>query len=242
MLRSLFELIQSENADFVTILLVLASYATLIFVTLPMHELAHAYVAHKLGDPTAKMQGRLTLNPLRHLDPIGTVMLLTVGFGYAKPVPVDPRFFRTKNKMTGMALTAAAGPLSNLLMAMLSLAAFKILCLVTGESVVISGNWLNVSSYGIYYAYLVLVQTFAGINLSLAVFNLLPVPPLDGSRILGRFLPPQWNYKLMAYERQITLVVFLLLAVGKLDTLLYFLQRLFGRLLCLLFGLPQFFG
>ncbi len=181
-----------------------------IFCTMPIHEFAHAWVATKLGDDTARLKGRLTLNPLAHIDILGAAMILLVGFGYAKGVPVNARKF--KNPKGGMALTALAGPVSNLLMAI-----FFVL-LSNGASLLYAAKgalvW-QVSYLFFYYA--------AMINVSLAVFNLLPVPPLDGSKILAIVLPSKYYFKYMQYERYVILGVFLLLAIGVLDIPLSFL-------------------
>ena len=185
--------------------------------------MAHAFAADRLGDHTAKWNGRLTMNPLKHLDVLGTVMICLCGFGYAKPVPVNPYNF--KHPKRDMALTALAGPLSNLLMAALSLAIFRVL-----YTFVDSIWFLNMAAR-------VLISTFASINIGLAVFNLLPIPPLDGSRIFGYFLPDKWMYTMERYSQYITLIIMALLLTGVLDIPLSFLRNLIMRFLCLIFGL-----
>ncbi len=175
-----------------------------VVAILPVHELAHALVADKLGDTTARRMGRLTLNPLRHLDLLGTVMVLFAGFGWAKPVPVDMRAF--KNPKRGMAVVALAGPVSNFVLTMLFLLVQKVLVLVFGR--------------GMPEAVYNVIQIFdmlAYISTALGVFNLLPIPPLDGSRILGLFLPDKLYYGIMRYERFIMLGVFALLFTGVLS-------------------------
>ncbi len=224
----LFTLVRNiSSLSLLEIVLVLVSYAALIFVMLPIHELAHAFVADKLGDNTARWHGRLRFNPLAHLDTWGTVMLLLFGFGYARPVPVNPRNFR--NPKRDMALVALAGPVSNLLLAAISLGLFRLVLLLP----------LTETAFNI--AWIVLINVFASVNLGLAVFNLLPVPPLDGSRILGLFLPDRVMYTMEQHSRQITWIVMALLFMGKLDTVLDFLRGLLGGALCALFGLPNFF-
>ena len=169
-----------------------------VFCTLPIHEFAHAVVADKLGDPTARRNGRLTLNPFAHLDLWGCLMIILVGFGYAKPVPVNMRNF--KNPKAGMALVALAGPMSNLIMAILFLI-LRWVFWVNGSS-----DFAVILAYFFYYA--------AFINVSLAVFNLLPIPPLDGSRIATALIPNETYYKIMQYERYIMIGLFVLLLTG----------------------------
>lgn len=176
-----------------------------IFCILPVHEFAHAYTASKLGDNTARAHGRLTLNPLASLDPIGGLLILFVGFGYAKPVPVNPLNF--KNPKRDMAITAVAGPLSNILMAF----AF-ILC--STAVVRFSNIHENAVLYAIYYFLFYAAMT----NVSLAVFNFLPIPPLDGSRLLELVIPDRYIYKYARYEKYIIYTVLLLALLGVFDT------------------------
>jgi Zn-dependent protease len=154
-------------------------------VCITFHELSHGFVAYKLGDHTAKNMGRLTLNPLKHIDPIGLLMMALIRFGWAKPVPVDMRYFR--NPKRGMALTALAGPVSNLLLALF-------FCVVYG---LVAG--LLKGDAGRTLAF-VIEQTIY-LSIALAVFNIIPIPPLDGSKVLFSLLPNEQYYKLMRYER-----------------------------------------
>lgn len=169
-----------------------------LVLSLTVHEWAHAWSAHKLGDDTAARQGRLTLNPLSHIDLIGTILLPLAGipFGWAKPVPVDPRRFDRRWSMrTGMAITAAAGPLSNLLLALLSAVALGVLLRVRPELQLLM--MLNATLP----PEVALLRMGFVINVGLALFNLLPLPPLDGSRIAARYVPARFERQWSEVER-----------------------------------------
>ncbi len=212
------------SIDFISLLVMLFSYAVLVFVMLPVHEMAHAWAAKKLGDNTASWNGRLTFNPLRHLDPFGTTMLVLFGVGYARPVPINPYNFHDPKK--GIALSALAGPVSNLLMAILSVAVYRVCYIFITDAVLL------------YYLWVIFVFVFARVNIGLAVFNLLPIPPLDGSKIFGYFMPDRWLYTMERYERHISMALMVLLFTGVLDVPLGFLQNLFCMLIGGLFGMP----
>lgn len=175
-------------------------------IALTGHEFAHGYVSKKLGDPTPEREGRLTLNPLAHLDVVGTILMILTGFGWAKPVGVDARYYKDPKK--GMALTALAGPLANLIMAFLALlvyAILSVLCIKLGFGVQILKG---VATFA---------QLFAIRNLCFMVFNLIPIPPLDGAKVLGVFLTNNAYYKMLQYERYSMLLIMLLSLTGVLD-------------------------
>ena len=191
--------------------------AIVLLTALPIHECAHAMVASRLGDQTARNLGRVTLNPLAHLDPLGSILLLLTGFGWAKPVPVMSRNFKGVSVKKGMILVAVAGPLSNLALALAVMIVYKLIFLVVG------GMGLLTASNSL-FAMGIILDTMITLNIGLAVFNLLPVPPLDGSRLLTALLPYRLYYKLMQHERIFILVLFLLLWTGALSLPLSFLQ------------------
>jgi len=160
-----------------------------ILMALTFHEYAHAYAAHRFGDDTARLSGRLTLNPLRHLDPLGTIMIFLVHFGWAKPVPVNP--YNLRNPKKDMLWISAAGPLSNMLLALISGLLFR---LFSDFAMVAERNSLA--------GLLLLVVFFSlKINLALAIFNILPIAPLDGSKILYGLLPPGFGKMILTIER-----------------------------------------
>lgn len=212
LIDALRSLASGQGVDVFGVLMQVLATVFVMVLILPLHEFAHGYVAYKLGDPTAKQAGRLTLNPIASLDPIGSAGLLLFGIGWAKPVPVDPRYFR--NPKRGMAITALAGPASNVIAAFVG--AFLDNLLYVLPLPIPNRAFLLLSIFFYYYI---------SINLMLAVFNLLPIPPLDGSRIVAAFLPNRMMYAYYRYERVLVGVLFLLLFIGVLDPVLYFLQE-----------------
>ncbi len=185
----------------------------IVLLTIPLHECAHGLVSLWLGDPTAKAQGRLTLNPLRHLDLFGSISMLILGIGWAKPVPVNPYYY--KNRKLGMAVSAAAGPVANLLLAYIFMLAYKICA------------WISLAGQGgalLENVCLVLYMVVL-VNLNLAVFNLLPLPPFDGSRIVTLVLPEKLYFRVMRYERYIMLAILVIFYLGVLDAPLAWLRE-----------------
>lgn len=176
-----------------TILSILA-----FLMAIAVHECAHAYVADKLGDPTAKNAGRLTLNPLAHLDPIGTLMLIFVHVGWANPVPINP--YNLKNPRRDQVLIALAGPFSNLLWAILAAIIGPVLITLS------QGQFLQ-------HILMIFIQVFVFSNVMLMVFNLLPFPPLDGSRLANLLLPAQWLRVYERYEQQAMIVLIILIVI-----------------------------
>ena len=209
--------------SFVDMVIYAISCFVVIFLTLPIHEFAHGYAATKLGDWTPRAQGRLTLNPFAHIDYMGSLCILLFGFGWAKPVQVNARNF--KNPKMGMAVTAFAGPLSNVIFALAALIFANICLLIQSSSQII---W-----YVLYFFIYI-----AKINVSLAVFNLIPIPPLDGSRLLSAFLPDRHYYKLMRYERYFSIIIFALIWSGALDVPLSFLSNAIISFISTLAELP----
>ena len=177
-----------------------------IVVALTIHEYAHALVSTKLGDPLPKATGRLSLNPARHIDPIGFIMLFLVRFGWAKPVMVDPRYY--KHKKLDMSLVAMAGPLTNLLMAFL-LTALSMLVAVRYNTLWAAGADGTMMTVRVVVYNLLSIAI--SLNVGLAIFNLIPISPLDGSKVLAAFLPMRAYNKVLQYERYGFLVLLLLL-------------------------------
>lgn len=220
------DILTGQGVDMAAVVSQILAVLFIIFFILPLHECAHGWVAQKLGDNTARYQGRLTLNPIASIDPVGSLFLLLFGFGWAKPVPVDARYF--KNPKRDMAITALAGPVSNLAASLVG-ALIYIGIYVTGVSLpgVVDGFFL----------------AYITINVALAVFNLIPLPPLDGSKVLGAFLSDRALYRYYRYQNVIVLICFVILFSGRLNGPIAFLQNLFTNGIFWLAQLPyRLFG
>ncbi|MGN1317046.1 MAG: site-2 protease family protein [Acutalibacteraceae bacterium] len=203
----------SGELSLISFVVYLSSIAFVVFCATPLHEFAHALIAVKLGDDTPRLRGRLTINPMAHIDVRGALMIFLFGFGYAKPVEVRMRNF--KNPKRDMALVAFAGPVSNLIQAFVTLFIYN------------AFDYFSVKSGNMGLAYMGMFFYFAAvININLAVFNLLPVPPLDGSRLVTALLPSKYYYKIMQYERYIMIGLFVLLFTGVLTIPLNYLSSL----------------
>ncbi len=242
------------DGDLIEVVMKLLVRVFVVICVLPIHEFAHAFIADKLGDKTARLKGRLTLSPFAHIDPIGALMIMLCGFGYAKAVPVNMRNFRKKNKnspadnvyMFGrdtvydpgyakrcMAAVALAGPVSNLIMALISLVLLNV---VTVISFYVSTDLFLLMQIIMYF-----FAFCASININLAVFNLLPIPPLDGSRIISVILPDKIYFQVMKYERIIMIVIMVLLFTNILSGPLSFISGLVYDALSFVAGLPFIF-
>ena len=189
-----------------------------VIIAICFHELAHGYVSYKLGDPTPRLMGRLTWNPLKHLDLFGSLCLLVFGFGWAKPIQVNPNYY--KNRKGGMVLTALAGPMTNFILAFIG-------CLVVSLITRIMGATVTFETEAGYRAFLYIIQFlyyFILLNIGLGSFNLIPFPPLDGSKILMAVLPEELYMKWMRYERYGHLLLMVILYMGLLDGPLSYVQ------------------
>lgn len=213
MVYELISLFQG-NGDFFSVVIHILAILMVIFLVLPFHEWAHAWVASLLGDTSIKYRGRLSLNPLSHIDYMGALCLLLFGFGWAKPVPVDDRNF--KNPKVGMAITALAGPVANIVAG------------IAGGFIFYGFMYLapSVVFNKIGYYAMMFLQYYIVLNCSLAVFNLIPIPPLDGSKIMFAFLPDKAVYKFYQYQQYFTIALFALLWIGVFNIPLNFLESL----------------
>ena len=207
-----------SNIDFQIIVLLIPA---LVF-SLSFHEFAHAWMAYRLGDSTAARMGRLTLNPMSHLDPIGSLALLLMGFGWAKPVPVDPRYL--KNPRQDMVKVAAAGPISNIILAIIAALVLRLLF----DTDLLSNS---VKTFFI---------IFMQINITLAVFNLLPVSPLDGSQILSPFLEKQFGpdivWKMQVYGPRVLFIIIIISMVTDIHIFSFIITPIFNLFILIFFN------
>ena len=213
------------DLEAIEIIIYILSMCFVVFCAAPLHEFAHALIAVKLGDDTPRLRGRLTINPMAHVDPIGALMIFLFGFGYAKPVEVRMRHFKKPKR--DMALVALAGPVSNFIQAFICMFIFS------GVSAFYSQNGNEALKY---------ISTFflfaATINVNLGVFNFIPIPPLDGSRIATALLPNKIYFKIMQYERYIMIGLWVLLFTGVLSTPLSFVSSFIISAFAIITKLP----
>jgi Zn-dependent protease len=219
----MLKLLQSELP---TLLLSLPA----VLISLSVHESAHGYVANKLGDPTAKNLGRITLNPMKHFDLLGFLSMVIFRVGWANPVPINARNF--KNPRRYMAISAAAGPLSNLCLAFIFAILLKILNVAYGFI-----TFTSETAFFVMYLLEIMLLSGVVLNINLMIFNLIPIPPFDGSRILYVFLPTELYFKVMRYERYIMIAFILLFATGALSGPLSFLTNLLTNLIFRILGI-----
>lgn len=228
LINAIMTLFRGGSIDIWSVVAYILSVLFIIVLILPLHEFAHGFIANKLGDPTAKLEGRLTFNPLASVDPMGALWLLLFGFGWAKPVPVDPRYFKKPRR--DMALVALAGPVSNLLASLVG--GILLVCVVL---------FLPVNSF---VSFLTLfLQYYVTVNISIAVFNLLPIPPLDGSRIVAAFLPQRALSYYYRYQNIIVMVLFVLMISGAFSGPLGVAQNFFYNIVMTIAQAPfKLFG
>ena len=210
MLQQLF----SGRVSFEIIIAEILAVLVIIFLILPFHEWAHAFTASCLGDKGIKQRGRLSLNPLSHIDPIGALCMILFGFGWAKPVPIDSRNF--KNPKLGMAITALMGPVANLVAGFVGM-------LINNALFCFARSFMTANVAGAFIN--VFLSFYIIVNINLAVFNLLPIPPLDGSKILFAFLPDRAVEFCYRYQMFFFIALFALISFGPLRGLLSYLSN-----------------
>lgn len=203
MLSYLISGFRGGSIDFMTVVIDIAVSLLVIFLIMPFHEWAHAFTAYRLGDKGIKERGRLSLNPLSHIDPIGALLIIFVGFGWAKPVPIDPRYF--KNPKVGMGISALMGPVANFVAALAG-------GLILNALSTFFPGYMITSDFG-YYVWL-FFSYYIVLNVGLAVFNLIPIPPLDGSKVLMMFLPDKTVNTIYQYEQYFFIFIILLFWFG----------------------------
>ena len=186
--------------DFLSDILLMLLSMPVMLMALSVHESAHGYVAGRLGDPTARNLGRITLNPVKHLDLFGFLSMLVFHIGWAKPVPINTRYF--ENPRRDMAITGAAGPLSNLCLALIHLVVLRIVMIFATDAM-LQGSISSQTALTVLALVVYLLYMGVAMNVILAIFNLIPIPPFDGSRIFYAFLPTKWYFGVMKYERYI---------------------------------------
>jgi len=213
-----------RSGDYIGLAVIIISRLFVILCCMPIHEFAHAYAAKKCGDDTAEKQGRLTINPFAHLDLIGAIMIFMFGIGYANPVPVNPA--KLKHPRKNFALISVAGPLSNLILSFIFVFIYYIIM-----SVAASNTVMLIAAFFNYAAQ---------INIMLAVFNILPIPPLDGAKVFSAVLPDRIYFKIMKYDKYIMIALLALLFLGVLDRPLSFISGFLFKIIAfipsLIFG------
>ena len=230
------------SLDIETFLKYFSRIATILLV-IPIHESAHGLMAKWLGDDTAQRQGRISLNPFVHLDPMGTILMILGGFGWAKPVEVNP--LRFKRYRAGFALTALAGPVSNLIFSFLAALTYAIL--LSTESGINAFIRLCYRQYDTYSCVLLLLQFLVVVNIGLALFNLIPVPPLDGFNILRAFTPEKFDRWIYQHQREINYIFMTALIVINIVPTEYSplargAEALYGVMMRAVFALVNLFG